>query len=68
MSAKNVDRHGRWRNTTVAFRMSTEEAELLDARVAASGMTKQDYIIARLEEKDFVLVPSSRVQQGLSCF
>ena len=30
MSAKNRDEHNRWRNKTVAFRMSPEEAKLLD--------------------------------------
>ena len=29
MSAKNRDEHNRWRNKTVAFRMSPEEAKLL---------------------------------------
>ena len=31
MSAKNTDDHNRWRNVTVAFRMSPEEAEKLTA-------------------------------------
>ena len=30
MSEKNLDEHGRQRNKTVAFRMSQEEADLLD--------------------------------------
>lgn len=66
MSEKSLDANGRWRSTTVAFRMSPEEAERLDGLVAITGMTKQDYIISRLEEKEFILIPSSRVQQGLA--
>lgn len=33
MSQKNKDEKKRWRNKTVAFRMSPEEAQLLDAFV-----------------------------------
>ena len=45
---KNLDYKGRWRNKTVAFRVSEEEAKLIDDLVALSGLTKQDYIIRRL--------------------
>ena len=48
MSAKNLDKHNRWRSKTVAFRMSPEEADMLDEFVKLSGLTKQDYIIRRL--------------------
>ena len=43
MSAKAKDDHNRWRNKTVAFRMSPEEANQLDAFVQMSGLPKQDY-------------------------
>lgn len=33
MSAKCLDRQGRWRNKTVAFRVSPEEDELLETAV-----------------------------------
>lgn len=46
---KNLDYKGRWRNKTVAFRVSEEEAKLIDTQVALSGLTKQDYIIRRLQ-------------------
>ena len=45
---RSMDNYGRWRSVTVAFRMSEEESELLDAKVRLSGLTKQDYIIGRL--------------------
>ena len=48
MSAKNLDTHNRWRNKTVAFRVSPEENKQIDAAVRLSGLTKQDYITRRL--------------------
>ena len=47
MSAKNLDTHNRWRNKTVAFRVSPEENKQIDAAVRLSGLTKQDYITRR---------------------
>ena len=52
MSAKNLDKHNRWRNKTVAFRVSPEEDEQLEIFVKLSGLTKQDYITRRLLEKE----------------
>lgn len=65
MSEKNLDAHGRLRSKTIAFRMSKEEAELLDQLVAISGMTKQDYIISKLSDTTVKVVSSSRLQKGL---
>lgn len=46
MSEKNRDSKNRWRNVTVAFRMSPEEDKELDHRVKLCGYrTRQDYII-----------------------
>ena len=42
-----LDQQGRWRNKVVAFRMSAEEDEVLEAKVKLSGLTKQEYIIRR---------------------
>ena len=44
MSKKNYDNHNRWRNKTVAFRVSAEEDLHLEALVKLTGLTKQDYI------------------------
>lgn len=55
MSAKCLDQQGRWRNKVVAFRMSLEEDELLETAVRLSGLTKQEYIIRRLQEKEVVV-------------
>lgn len=48
MSEKNRDDKNRWRNVTIAFRMSAEENKELNNRVKLSGFrTKQHYIIQR---------------------
>lgn len=65
MSAKNLDRHGRLRSKTVAFRMSEQEARRLDGLVAVSGLSKQDYIISKLLDREVVVKPNSRVQKAL---
>lgn len=62
---KNLDCKGRWRNKTVAFRVSEEEAKLIDNQVALSGLTKQDYIIRRLQCRDVVVQGNPRVHKAL---
>ena len=66
MSHPIHDRSGRRRSVTVAFRVSPEEAGRIDALVAASGLTKQDYIVHRLENTQVTVVPNSRAQKGLA--
>lgn len=65
MSEKNLDAHGRLRSKTISFRMSPEEANLLDNLAAISGQTKQDYITRKLLDRRIVVVPSSRMQKGM---
>lgn len=65
MAAKEPDRAGRIRNKTVAFRVSKEEAEMINRFVKVSGMTKQDYIINRLSNRDIVVEGSIRTFNGL---
>ena len=65
MSMKNLDRHNRWRNKTVAFRVSPEEDEQLEIFVRLSGLTKQDYITRRLLERDVVVQGNPRVYKAL---
>ena len=65
MSAKNRDNYNRWRNKTVAFRVSPEEGELLDRLVRLSGLTKQNYITARLMERAIVVQGNPRVYKAL---
>lgn len=65
MSAKNYDNHNRWRNKTIAFRMSPEEAEQLDKFVKLSGYTKQDYLIKRALQQEVKVVGNPRVYKAL---
>ncbi|GHS89302.1 hypothetical protein AGMMS49957_12310 [Synergistales bacterium] len=65
MSLKVYDGQGRWRNKTVAFRISPEEDEQLEKAVALSGLTKQDYIIRRLQDREIVVVGNPRVYKAL---
>ena len=65
MSAKNLDRQNRWRNKTVAFRMSPEEAEQLDVNVRLSGLSKQDYLIRRVLQREIKVVGNPRVYKVL---
>lgn len=65
MSLKNRDEKGRWRNKTVAFRVSPEEDEQIETAVRLSGLTKQDYIIRRLQDRNIVVVGNPRVYKAL---
>ena len=65
MSDKNRDEHNRWRNKTIGFRMSPEEAAQLDTAVRLSGLTKQDYITKKLLDREVVVQASPRVYKAL---
>jgi hypothetical protein len=62
---RTLDYKGRWRNHTVAFRVSDEESKLLNNFVALSGLTKQDYITRRLLCRDVVVQGNPRVYKAL---
>lgn len=55
----------RKRSKTMAFRCITEEYELIANMVAWSGMSRQDYIMARLTGAEITVKPSSRTQRAL---
>ena len=65
MSKKNYDNHNRWRNKTVAFRVSAEEDLQLETLVKLTGLTKQDYIIRQLLCRDVVGQGNPRVYKAL---
>lgn len=65
MTAKTMDNHNRWRSKTVAFRMSPEEADQLDAFVQMSGLPKQEYLIHRALQREVVVQGNPRVYKGL---
>ena len=65
MSLKNRDEHNRWRNKTVAFRVSPEEDKQIETYVRLSGLTKQDYITRRLTHRAIVVQGNPRVFKAL---
>ena len=65
MSAKNLDSKGRFRARTIGFRVSPEEDQLINSAVALSGLTKQDYIMRRLLNRDVVVQGNPRVYKAL---
>lgn len=62
---KNLDTRGRWRNRNVGFRVSEEEAKLLDDLVELSGLAKQDYILRRLLNREVVVQGNPKVFKAL---
>ena len=66
MSAKNLDKHNRFRSITVGFRVSPEENELINKFVAISGLSKQEYCYRRcIEQKIVVNSGNPRVYKAL---
>ena len=50
---------------TVAFRVSPEEDSQIETLVRLSGLTKQDYILKRLLNRDVVVHGNPRVYKAL---
>lgn len=65
MSAKVLDPKGRFRGKIVSFRCSEEENAALDVAVQLSGLTKQEYIISKVTNRDIVVQPNPRVYKAL---
>ena len=65
MSAKNVDKHNRFRCITVGFRVSPEEHELINRVVALSGLTKQEYCYQKCLDREIVVQGNPRVVKAL---
>ena len=65
MSAKNLDKHNRFRCITVGFRVSPEEHELINRVVALSGLTKQEYCYQKCLDRDIVVQGNPRVFRAL---
>ena len=62
MPCRNEDRA---RPITIAFRVSPEMNETINLLVAASGMTKQDYITSKLLDLEVTIVPSTYTYAAL---
>lgn len=65
MSNKKRDAHGRWRNKTIAFRASPEEAELINLRAALSGLDKQQHHIKALSEQRYTVKATTRMLKAI---
>ena len=65
MSAKARDGQGRWRCKTIGIRVSPEENAEIDALAALSGMSKQEYCICRMLQRDIVVIGNPRVHKAL---
>ena len=55
----------RKRSKTMAFRCTPEERKLISEMAAWSGMSRQDYIIAKLTDTKVEVKPSVSVQKAL---
>ena len=65
MSAKNLDDHNRYRCRTIGFRVSPEENEQINVAVSLSGMTKQDYIVAKLLDRTIHVQGNCKVHRAV---
>ena len=65
MTEKKTDKKGRFRNKIVAVRVSEAESEMINRMVSILGMSKQDYIINKLTNKDIVVEGSIRTFNGI---
>jgi hypothetical protein len=65
MSAKNLDKHNRFRCITVGFRVSPEENEQINRIVALSGLSKQEYCYRKCLDMEIVVEGNPRVYKAL---
>ena len=65
MPAKNLDKKNRFRSKTVAFRVSPEEWKQFETATNLSGLTKLDYLINRISQRDIVVQGNPRVFKAL---
>ncbi len=62
---KKFDKNGRWRNKTVSFRVSEEEDAAIEEAVRLTGLSKQDYIINKLQTKDYISAENNTAYNSL---
>ncbi len=65
MSAKNLDKHDRFRSITVGFRVSPEEHETINRVVALSGLSKQEYCYRKCTDREIVVEGNPKVYKAL---
>lgn len=62
MSCPNYRRK---RTISKAFRVSREENERIELLAKVTGVTQQEYIMAKIEDKEFTVVPDLRTYKML---
>lgn len=67
MSAKALDKYGRWRSVSVSFRASPSEIEQIHFAVQLSGLTKQEFAIRALLNQQIHVSANPRVYKALAC-
>lgn len=65
MSKKNKDDKNRWRNITIAFRVSQGENDQINRMVKLSGLTKQEYLTSNMLKQSFTVKGNPKVYKGL---
>lgn len=55
----------RKRTISKAFRVSREENERIELLAGAAGVTQQEYIMTKLEDREFTVVPDLRTYKML---
>ena len=65
MSARNLDKHNRFRCITVGFRVSPEEHEHINKAVAMSGLSKQEYCYRRCLGRDIVVQGKAHIHNHI---
>lgn len=59
------DGRGRYRNKIIAFRVSPEEAKMIDVAASVAGLFKQDYYVSKLLDRTVVVQGSYKVHRAL---
>lgn len=65
MSAKNCDKHNRFRDRTIGFQVSSEEDHQINIVIELSGMTKQDYIVSKLLDRTIYVQGNCKIHRAV---
>ncbi len=65
MVPKKRDLKNRVRSKTIGFRVSPEEWAQFETAVRLSGLTKQDYLIRRILQRDIIVQGNPRTYKAL---
>ncbi len=65
MSAKNLDKHKRFRCVSVCFRVSPEERDELNRAVKLSGLTKYEYCYRKCMGREITVIGNPKVYKAL---